>query len=247
MQESFSELVIRRGERGKGKAFEFAEIAFRSLPFLEEFHFFELIDSTNERAKYGKPFSLFFAEEQISGRGRFERQWVSRKGGLYFSIVLPGYSVSKITLISALSVAESVEASRIKWPNDVLLFGKKFCGILGEVFENKVIVGLGINVENDVSGFDFACNLKSFYPISREDVFEKVTSNFARNYANLLAGKWQEIFARFAELCETKGKKVRVITLHRVIEGIAELSEDGAIVVDGEKIYSGDCIHLRNA
>lgn len=245
MGESFSELVIKRGEKGEGIAFEFAEIAFRNLPFLEEFHFFDVVDSTNHRAKFARPFSLFFAEEQIKGRGRLERSWMSKRGGLYFSIVLPAYNVSKLTLISALSVAESVKDSRIKWPNDVLLFGKKFCGILGEFFEDKAIVGIGINVENDVSEFDFACNIKSFYTMSRKDVFESVTKNFAKNYVDLLAGRWQEIFERFAEICETKGKKVKVITPHKVIEGIAELSEDGSIVVSGEKIFSGDCIHLR--
>ncbi|MEM3505873.1 MAG: biotin--[acetyl-CoA-carboxylase] ligase [Archaeoglobaceae archaeon] len=245
MRESFSGLVIRRGEKGFGKAFEFAEIAFRNLPFLEEFHFFELVDSTNERAKSARPFSLLFAEEQTSGRGRRERSWVSKKGGLYFSIVLPGYNVSKLTLISALSVAEAVKDSKIKWPNDVLLFGKKFCGILGEAFEDKAIVGIGINVENDVSEFEFACNIKSYYPLSIKDVFENVMKNFAKNYTELLAGKWREIFERFAKICETRGKRVKVITPGRVIEGVAELSEDGAIVVNGEKIYSGDCIHLR--
>lgn len=245
MRESFSRLVIKRGERGEGKAFEFAEIAFRNLIFLEEFHFFEIVDSTNERAKFAKPFSILFAEEQISGRGRFERKWVSKRGGLYFSIVLPAYNISKLTLISALSVAESVKDSRIKWPNDVLLFGKKFCGILGEVFEDKAVIGIGINVENDVSDFEFACNVRSFYPVSRKEVFDEVTKNFARNYIDLLAGKWSELFERYAEICETKGKRVRVVTTSRVIEGIAELSEDGAIVVNGEKIYSGDCVHLR--
>lgn len=247
MRESYSKLVIRRHDKGQGKAFEFARIAFKNLQFLEEFHFFEIVDSTNERSKYSKPFSLLFAEEQLQGRGRLNRQWVSRKGGLYFSLVLPNYSVSKLTLISALSVAESVTNSRIKWPNDVLLFGKKFCGILGEVFEDKAIIGIGVNVENDVSDFsDFACNLKKFYQTSREEIFDRITSRFAKNYTDLLAGKWQEIFARFAEICETKGRRVRIITPVETIEGVAELSEDGSIVVDGKKIYSGDCVHLRN-
>mgnify|MGYP001772657440 CR=1 FL=1 len=244
MRGSFSRL-IKRGEKGEGKEFEFAEIAFRNLDFLDEFQFFEVVDSTNERAKFSKPFSLIFAEEQTSGRGRFGRKWVSRRGGLYFSIVLPLCSISKLTLVSALSVAESVKDSRIKWPNDVLLFGKKFCGILGEVFEDKAIVGIGINVENEVE-FDFACNLRSFYRTSREEVFDAVTRNFAKNYVDLLAGKWSEVFERYAKLCETRGKRVRVLTPKGVIEGVAELCEDGAIVVNGEKVYSGDCIHLLN-
>ncbi|MCS7118715.1 MAG: biotin--[acetyl-CoA-carboxylase] ligase [Archaeoglobaceae archaeon] len=245
MQESFSEFRIRRGETAEGKAFEFASIAFRNLPFIEEFYFYESIDSTNERAKSGKIFSIFFAEEQKKGRGRLDREWISKKGGLYFSINLPLYSLTKLTLISALSVAEAFENARLKWPNDVLLFGKKFCGVLGETIGEKAIIGIGINVENDVREVSFACNLSSFYPVSREEAFERVTRNFAINYIDLLAGKWEELFARYVELCETVGRKVRVITPTGEIEGIAELGKDGAIVVDGKKIYSGDCVHIR--
>ncbi|MEM0351133.1 MAG: biotin--[acetyl-CoA-carboxylase] ligase, partial [Archaeoglobaceae archaeon] len=137
-----------------------ASIAFRNLPFIDEFYFFNSIDSTNERAKFGKPFSIYFAKEQTKGKGRLGREWISRKGGLYFSITIPKYSVTKLTLISALSVAEGIEGARIKWPNDVTIFGKKFCGILGEIVDEKAIIGIGINVENDVE-LPNACNLKS--------------------------------------------------------------------------------------
>ncbi|MEM0351132.1 MAG: hypothetical protein QXU61_05130, partial [Archaeoglobaceae archaeon] len=79
----------------------------------------------------------------------------------------------------------------------------------------------------------------------REEVFDRVTRNFGRNYSDLLAGKWNELFLRYRKLCETIGKRVRVITTTGIIEGIAELDEDGALVVEGKKIYSGDCIHVR--
>lgn len=244
MQESFSGLRIRRGEIGKGKAFEFASIAFKNLQFLEDFYYYELVDSTNIRAREGKVFSLFFADEQTKGRGRLERSWMSRKGGLYFSLVLPRYSVEKLNIVSALSVAEAIKDSRIKWPNDVLLFGKKFCGILSESLEDKAIVGIGINVENEVEIPD-ACKIASFYRLSREEVFDRVTERFGENYLELLSGNWTDLFARYRELCETVGKKVRVFTPSGIIEGVAELCEDGAILVNGKKIYAGDCIHLR--
>ncbi|TDA27302.1 MAG: biotin--[acetyl-CoA-carboxylase] ligase [Archaeoglobi archaeon] len=244
MQELSSGVKIKREEVGTGKAFEFASITFKNLPFVENFYYYELTDSTNERARDCETFSLILAEEQTKGRGRLNRDWISKRGGLYFSIVLPPYSLEKLTLVSALSVAEAIEHSRIKWPNDVLLFGKKFCGILGESFGDKVIVGVGINVENDVE-IPNACKISSFYRMSRTEVFDRVTARFGKNYLELLSGNWKELFAKYRDLCDTLGKKVRVITSEGIFEGVAEICEDGAIIVGGKKIYAGDCIHLR--
>ncbi|MEM2086108.1 MAG: biotin--[acetyl-CoA-carboxylase] ligase [Archaeoglobaceae archaeon] len=248
MRESFSELRIRRMDKLEGVAGKFAEIAFRNLEFLDEFYYYELVDSTNERAKeICKKFCLFFAEEQTAGKGRLGRKWFSSKGGLYFSITLPAYEVGKLTTISALSVAESIPTARIKWPNDVLIGNLKFSGILGELFRDLAVVGIGINVENEIPAElrDYATNLSKFFSLSREEVFDRVTANFYKNYVELVSGNWKELFRKYRELCITLGKYVKVITPSGEFEGIAELSEDGAIIVGGKKIYVGDCIHLR--
>ncbi|MEM1578250.1 MAG: biotin--[acetyl-CoA-carboxylase] ligase [Archaeoglobaceae archaeon] len=247
MRESFLELRIKRGESGEGEAFKFAGIAFKNLEFLEEFYYYFATDSTNERAKGGKIFSLFFAEEQLAGKGRLGRQWISKKGGLYFSLVLPLLGAQKLTILSALSVAESIPDARIKWPNDVLYKGKKFCGILGEVWENKAILGIGVNVENEIPPElrDYATNLSNL-SMGRKEVFDRITRNFYRNYLNLITGNWEEIIARYRKICETSGKRVKIITHNREIVGIAEICEDGSIIVDGKRIYAGECVHLRN-
>lgn len=248
MRESFSELRIRRGEKAEGEAGRFSEIAFQNLEFLDEFYYYELVDSTNERAKeICKKFCLFFAEEQTAGRGRLGRKWFSSKGGLYFSISLPAYEVGKLTMLSALSVAESIPTARIKWPNDVLINNLKVSGILGELFGDKAIVGIGINVKNEIPDElrDYATNLSKFFELGREEVFGRVTKNFYKNYVDLVSGNWEKLFQKYRDLCITIGKHVKVITPSGEIKGIAELSEDGAIIVDGKKIYVGDCIHLR--
>lgn len=248
MRESFSELRIKRGEKLEGKAGKFAEISFRNLEFLEEFYYYELVNSTNERAKeVFKKFCLFFAEEQTAGKGRLGRQWFSSRGGLYFSLTLPAYEVGKLTMISALSVAEAIPNARIKWPNDVLIENLKFSGILGEFFGDLAVVGIGINVENDLPKElrNYATNLSKFFDLSREEVFDGVTKNFYKNYVELVSGNWEKLFHKYRELCITLGKHVRVITPSGEFEGLAELSEDGAIIVGGKKIYVGDCIHLR--
>jgi len=248
MRESFSELKITRELKAEGEARIFAEIAFRNLSFLDEFYYYEVVDSTNERAKEKcRKFCLFFADRQIAGRGRLGRRWFSEMGGLYFSITLPVYEAAKLTMVSALSVAEAIPGARIKWPNDVLLSNLKFSGILGEIAGEKAIVGVGINVENEIPEElrGYATNIVSFYKISRLEVFERFTKNFNCYYFELVSGNWSEIFQKYRSLCITAGKKVRVITPTGEFTGIAELSEDGAIIVDGRKVYAGDCIHLR--
>ncbi len=248
MRESFSELRITRDLKAEGEARYFAEIAFRNLSFLEEFYYYEVVDSTNERARERcKKFCLFFADRQTAGRGRFGRRWFSERGGLYFSITLPVYEAAKLTMISALSLAEAIPKARIKWPNDVLLGDLKFSGILGEIANDKAIVGIGINVENEIPKElkGYATSISSFYKINRLEVFERFTRNFNENYSELVSGNWVELFQRYRELCVTLGRYVRVITPAGEFSGIANLSEDGAIIVGGQKIYAGDCIHLR--
>jgi len=228
-----------------------AMIAFENG--FEEVHFYDVTDSTNTRAReYGKPKVLFFANRQTAGRGRHGRMWLSEEGGLYFSMTLSpplDYSdLPKLTLIAGLSVAESIPDAEIKWPNDVLIHGRKVCGILselhGEVERPLVIIGIGINVKNPAP--ENGISISELFDMSRKEVFESVLKNFSKNYRVLLEGSWDELRKEIEKRCSTIGKKVRVITPSGVIEGIAEsISEEGSLVVDGRKIYAGDCIHLR--
>ncbi len=228
-----------------------ARIAFENG--FDEIHFYDVTDSTNTRAReYGKPSVLFFANRQTAGRGRYGRRWLSDEGGLYFSITLSpplDYSdLPKLTLIAGLSVAESVPETEIKWPNDVLIHGRKVCGILselhGEVERPLLIIGIGINVENPAP--ENGISVSELFDMSRKEVFELVLRNFSKNYQKLLSGSWDELRREIEKRCSTIGKKVRVIMPSGVIEGVAEsIAEDGSLVVDGRKIHVGDCIHLR--
>ncbi len=234
--------------------YRIANIAFRNLRFLEEVHYYTSVDSTNVRAReYGKPNVLFFAESQSAGRGRLGRKWESDRGGLYFSITLePPFSIDdlpKLTLITGLAVAESLPNAKLKWPNDVIVNGKKVCGILSEIYgeieKPVVIIGIGINVSNPVP--ENAIRVQQFWKASITQVFDAVLKNFSIHYNSLVDGRWSELRERYMEKCETIGKVVKVTTPGEEIVGKAEgIAEDGAIVIDGKKVYSGDCIHLRN-
>ena len=241
-------------EKGEINPYEIALIAFKRLNFLQEVHYYTLVDSTNLRARiYGKSNVLIFAESQSAGRGRLGRRWESEKGGLYFTLTLePALSfdeLSKLTLITGLSVAESLPEARVKWPNDVMVNGKKVCGILSEIYGELerliVIIGIGINVSNPVP--ENAIRIRDFWEVRATEIFDRVLENFATNYRKLVEGEWAELRRRYVERCETLGKLVKIVTPGGEVTGRAEdIAEDGAIVINGKKVYSGDCIHLRN-
>jgi len=123
---------------------------------------FEEIDSTNEEAKRqaaaGAPEgTVILAKSQKKGKGKLGRVWHSDLGGIYLSIILKPRlnlpDLSELTLLSAEAVAQTIKIltnleAKVKWPNDVLLNGKKVCGILTEVAKKTVIVGIGLNVNN---------------------------------------------------------------------------------------------------
>ncbi len=119
----------------------------------EILHFKEC-DSTNKIAKelpsnYG---TLVIADSQTQGRGRLGRNWESTKGGIYMSVILPAKDTpAVITLICAIAVRRALGKGEIKWPNDIVIDGKKVCGILCERTEDAIICGIGINVNNKVS------------------------------------------------------------------------------------------------
>ncbi len=137
---------------------------------VSQLKFFETIGSTNDEAlawahNGAADFSLVVANEQTKGRGRFDRRWITKPGSsLAFSLVLKPNPAEKgmIPLFSPLcgiAVREAVNRSlnanvEIKWPNDVLINRKKFCGILVEAswLEGQVsgiIIGIGINITRD--------------------------------------------------------------------------------------------------
>ncbi len=226
-----------------------AKAAFEAFPEIGEVHYYDVVDSTNEAARRERrENAVFFAERQTAGRGRRGRSWVSEPGGLYFSVTLkPDFEdVQRVTLAAGLAVARSVGGA-IKWPNDVLIDGKKICGILcelaGSVEEPLLIVGIGINVRNPVP--ENAARLCDYSEYSIVEIFDKVMRNL-RECCLAIPNRWPDMLDEVRSLCETLGRRVRVYTPSGVIEGVAEkIDDDGALVVDGIRVLAGDCVHLR--
>ena len=111
---------------------------------------FNSLESTNTTARGCAPGTVVMAETQTAGRGRYGRVWQSPAGNLYASFVFERNKQYDMymSFLTGLALAESLPEFnvRLKWPNDVLLDGKKVAGILLETTEDKIIVGIGVNL-----------------------------------------------------------------------------------------------------
>ena len=206
--------------------------------------------------------TVIIAGEQTGGRGRLKRGWLSPEGNIALSIILyPDIkSLPYLIMIASLAVVKSIDSvtgvkAGIKWPNDILVKGKKVCGILieNEVKGNKVaysIVGIGINVALNTNEYaeiaDIATSLKN--ESGKDDLRIKIISSllteFERLYLKLPDGK--SIYEAWRKRLITLGKQVKAVSGKQVIEGIAEaVDEDGALLIreeDGRltKVVAGD-------
>lgn len=208
--------------------------------------------------------TVALTERQSAGRGRKGRSWTSPAGeNLYFSLLLrPGFPVEKasmVTLVMALAVAKALEAERfepfIKWPNDIVLSGKKVCGILTELRMDQggyyIIVGVGINVNQQKFPEEIKASATSLLlekgELSREVLFAKILAAFEKYYEIF---EDQKSFLPLKEVYEAllinKNKKVRVLDPKGEYEGIAKgISESGELLVEKENgtvehVYAGE-------
>ena len=221
--------------------------------------YFESLDSTNQKARElaeeGYPAgTLVIADNQTAGRGRRGRNWDSRAGmGIFMSLVLkPQISPDKasmLTLLSALAVSKGIskiteEKAQIKWPNDLVLHGRKICGILTEMSPklDYVIVGIGINVHNKDFPEEIAQMAGSLYTetgkhYSRAKLVAAVLECFEHYYALFLEKEDLSLIQQaYNELLVNQEKEVRVLDSKEPFEGIAKgITEKGELMVDTEK------------
>ncbi len=201
-----------------------------NIPIINSVIEFDCTDSTNLKAKeFAKRGSvhgtLFVAHEQTKGRGRMDRHFISPKDdGIYMSVLLrPPIELSKmanITLVTALAISRAIRdichlSPQIKWPNDILINGKKIAGILTESGKDYVIIGTGINVHNQKFDSDIKntatsinletgthidsfqllyCILENFNSLYYEFINEPDLSFMQKEYNSLLVNMEQEIF-----------------------------------------------------
>ncbi len=228
-------------------------------------------DSTNTLAlhlaeKNASEGTVVVSESQKHGRGRMGRDWISQpEAGIYLSVILrPNFVPMKapcLTFISAIALVESLDRvfglkARIKWPNDVMIGGKKVAGILTELRAemeriHHVIIGIGINVNN--TRFPRALNnhvtsltLELNQKVSRLALVRALLESLEKWYFVTLRDHPERTFERWRELSGTLGRHVEVNVGNGIVKGIASrLGPSGSLYVqldsgEEQEILAGD-------
>ena len=221
----------------------------------------ETIDSTNLEAHRlvaaGERGPLWIlAGEQTAGRGRLGRTWVSKPGNLYSTLIWPTaapvQNLGQLSFVASLAVAEAAEkfvrpgAITLKWPNDCLLDGHKFCGILTEnliTLNNGCIIAVGIGINVDYVPDNLPYKAERLTGADLHQLFQELSASLS---------KWLEIWDEglgFADIASAWEKRCRHIGL-RVKIGeengtFVGLAADGALLLkksasEIKPIYAGD-------
>lgn len=211
--------------------------------------------------------SAIVADEQTAGRGRMKRVWLSPKGSISLSVILyPDVAhLSSLIMVASLAVAHSIKTvtgleARVKWPNDVLINGKKVCGIIieSEVRSNAVgyaIIGIGVNINLRLADFPdikpIATSLSDELgsDVSRLELVRQLLVELERLY--LALGVDDSVYEEWRDRLVTLGRKVSVNWGETSYEGLAEsVDRDGSLLLrhlDGRltRIVAGD-VTLRD-
>lgn len=239
---------------------------------------YEQVDSTNTIAKKmasqgQEEGSFIIAEEQLKGKGRMGREWLSPQGkGIWISFILRPdilpMQASQITFVVVAGILQGIKKYtgaqvKIKWPNDLLLNRKKITGILTEISAeieriNYIIAGVGINVGQEPEDFppeirERASSLEAETgeEINHNKLVQTIISEMEKVYFLYKEEGFEEILKIWRENNITLGRRVRAITMDGQIKGLAEnIDQEGFLIIkedSGEvhKIMAGD-VSLRN-
>jgi BirA family transcriptional regulator, biotin operon repressor / biotin---[acetyl-CoA-carboxylase] ligase len=212
--------------------------------------------------------TIVLAEEQLAGRGRLDRSWHSPKyTGVWMSLILrpniPPQQAPQLTLLAAVSVAQAIQEVTnlepgIKWPNDILIHGKKSVGILTELQAeadriNSVIIGIGINVNQTIDDFpdelkDRATSLsvEAGVKINRAELVQAILAKLEKRYEEYLRTGFQGIKLLWEAYAISIGKEITASTLKGKLTGFAKgITDEGVLMLEDENqithyIHSAD-------
>ena len=248
------------------------EQGLRTKTMGQSIYFYEETDTTNNRARElaleGAPEgTLVVAEKQTAGRGRRGKVWESPLGtGIWMSLVLRPQimpaEASVLTLLCGLATAEAIEAETglsagIKWPNDILINGKKAVGILTEMDcemseVHFVIPGIGINVNTasfppEIADIATSLYLECGKTVSRRRLVHKVLERLEEHYETFLrTGSFTAMLEDYRKHCITLGKEVHVLGREPFFAEALDITPEGELLVrradngKEEVVFSGE-------
>ncbi len=223
-----------------------------------ELHYYNSVGSTNDRAKElaeeGAPDgTVVIAEEQFKGKGRRGRLWCSETGSaVAMSILLkPDFSpeyASNLTLIMGMAVNKTVRElcgadSFIKWPNDIVINGKKLCGILVEMATEEkeiryVVCGVGINVSNrsfpeEIKETATSIFLETDREVLRQDIIKSILENFEAYYKEYEKSEGFGAFKeRYTAQCINIGRELRAVYKDKEVFGVGVgINDSGELII----------------
>ena len=233
---------------------------------------FDKIDSTNTYAKLNiddlEDMSVISADFQSAGRGRFTRSWVDLGSeNIYMTIILKPEELlqvhSNLTQYLSVCLCKMIEEQglkpKIKWPNDVLLNGKKVCGILAESIIKGgklkgIVLGIGVNLNASAENLDkidrpaTSVNLELGKNINKKEFMENLLEKFFANYDEFLSKGFKYIIDDYEKRASFMNQKLKIAVFKDVYEGFCKgVDDNGAIVLllDGnniEKFNMGEII-----
>ena len=214
-------------------------------------HHLATVDSTNSEARrrldFGEPAPFWVvSKEQSHGRGRLGRNWVSEPGNLYstfcFPFTAPASTASQISFVAALAIHDVASSFitgadiSLKWPNDCLIGGAKFSGILAELHEGNMILGMGLNVLHEPEDLPYkaTCITEHSTKVTVPEVFSML---------QLKLKKWlqiwdesrgfQHIHRGWEARCNAIGKPMSLDTGRGLLHGsFVGLAPDGGLVLN---------------
>ena len=238
-----------------------------------DIHVFEQTTSTNDviekLARDGvKEGAVVFAESQTKGRGRLGRKWISpERKGLWFSVLLRPdlrpQETTRLTVASATALRRAIQTEtgldpEIKWPNDILIRGRKVAGILTELSAEldrvkHVILGIGVDVNLGANEFPAelrkmatSLRIESGETISRPELATAILRELDHDYARVCGDFFADVADEWEAHCTTIGRTVTIQIGGRRVRGRAEsLGDDGALLLRTEhghleRITGGD-------
>ncbi|MBN2621033.1 biotin--[acetyl-CoA-carboxylase] ligase [candidate division WOR-3 bacterium] len=226
-------------------------------------YYLDAVNSTNEYAKElltkGVPEgTVVLADAQTEGKGRFGKQWYSPEGGLWMSAILHPSNPTLIPIAAAVAVCEALHINGIlpgiKWPNDIILNGKKIAGILVEIIDEWIVVGIGLNLNirkfpEELVDTASSVFLETKKHLEKKMVFDHICKHLDDSYIMLQNNQGAELLTKWRHYTILLGQKVTIEMGDTVIHGkVLDISSDGALVVmnsDGkiQRVPGGVC-HL---
>lgn len=219
--------------------------------------YFDEVGSTNEEAKRlategAGDGTVVVAERQAGGRGRQGRGWFSPAGGVWLSVILrpeiaatdaPKAMMVAVNAVVAVVKSLGVEAS-IKWPNDVLVGGRKLAGILTEMSSHAelvdhLIIGIGLNANvaadeypPELSEFATSLQIEKEEPVDRVELVRCLLAELDRGYEVLKLGKFDAVVEEWRSGCETIGQTVELACHGRIVSGLAlDVDDRGSLLL----------------